>query len=456
MEKEEIRIAIPERAQEVLSCLRSAGFEAYIVGGCVRDAILGRTPGDWDITTSALPADVKRIFRRTVDTGIQHGTVTVLIGKEGFEVTTYRIDGAYEDGRHPESVTFTRSLAEDLKRRDFTINAMAYSGETGLIDLFDGLGDMERKCIRCVGDPMERFSEDALRIMRAMRFSAQLGYEIEENTLKAARTLAANLDMVSAERIRVELEKLLVSDHPEKILMCQENGILQRFLPEFTPCMDCMQNNPHHGDTVAAHTVKSLTASRKDRVIRLSVLFHDIGKPQTKVTDENGIDSFPGHAEKSSEMADRILRRLKYDNDTRKQVTKLVRLHSVKPELTDEAVRRAAVAAGPDSFENLLDVCRADAMGQTKEWCARKLARIEKIEAIWQGIVSRGDCLDLRHLAVKGADLIERGVRPGKDLGEILKACLDDVLTDPSHNTREYLLDTWGSGKKPEKPEKQE
>lgn len=440
MKREEIRIAVPEKVETVLSVLRGAGYEAYIVGGCVRDAILHRTPGDWDITTSALPGEVKALFARTVDTGIQHGTVTVLIGREGFEVTTYRIDGAYEDGRHPESVTFTRSLLEDLKRRDFTINAMAYSEETGLVDEFDGIGDIERKLIRCVGDPAARFSEDALRIMRAMRFSAQLDYGIEEKTLAAAAALAPNLDRVSAERIRVELEKLLVSDHPERILLCQEEGILQRFLPEFTPCMTCLQNTPHHGDTVAEHTVKTLLAAPATRVLRLAALLHDIAKPQGKVTGEDGIDRFPGHAARSAEMADGILKRLRYDNDTRKRVTALIRHHSddVAPE--DAAIRREAAAVGPDLYPDLLALRRADAAAQAPAWARVKLARVEETEQHWQGIVSRGDPLDLRHLAVTGRDLMALGAKPGKELGTLLQQCLSTVLDDPAKNNRQTLL----------------
>ena len=440
MKREEIRIAVPEKVEYVLSTLRGAGYEAYIVGGCVRDAILHRTPEDWDITTSAMPGEVKQLFARTVDTGIQHGTVTVLVGREGFEVTTYRIDGAYEDGRHPESVTFTRSLLEDLRRRDFTINAMAYSEETGLVDEFDGIGDIGRELIRCVGDPTERFSEDALRIMRAMRFSAQLGYKIEEKTLRAAAALAPNLDKVSAERIRVELEKLLVSDHPERILLCEEEGILQRFLPEFTSCMTCMQNSPHHGDTVAEHTVKTLCAAPAAKVLRLAALLHDIAKPKVKVTSADGMDRFPDHAAESARMADAILRRLKYDNDTRKKVTALILHHSGEPAPEAAAIRREAAAVGPDLYPDLLLLRRADAAAQAPAWAEEKLARVEKAEAIWQEILARGDCLDLKHLAITGRDLMALGAKPGKELGTLLGQCLETVLEDPSRNTRDALL----------------
>lgn len=226
-------LEIPKNAETILHILEKAGYEAYVVGGCVRDSILGRSPDDWDITTSAKPEQVKALFHRTVDTGLQHGTVTVLMEKEGYEVTTYRVDGEYEDGRHPKEVTFTASLKEDLKRRDFTINAMAYNPSSGLVDLFGGLEDIERKIIRCVGNPLERFTEDALRIMRAVRFSAQLGFAIEEETRKALKVLAPNLKHVSAERIQVELVKLLMSPHPDYLRVAYEAGITAEFLPEF-------------------------------------------------------------------------------------------------------------------------------------------------------------------------------------------------------------------------------
>ena len=241
-----IEITLPEQVTFIIDTLNQAGFEAYAVGGCVRDSIMGRVPDDWDITTSADPQQVKKLFRRTIDTGIQHGTVTVMLQGTGYEVTTYRIDGEYEDNRHPKEVVFTKSLEEDLKRRDFTVNAMAYHPKEGLVDLFDGIGDMERRCIRCVGRAEERFSEDALRIMRGVRFSARFGYTIEEETKQAITKLAENLKHVSAERIRVELVKLLVSPHPDYLRDAYELGITKIILPEFDVCMETPQNNPHH------------------------------------------------------------------------------------------------------------------------------------------------------------------------------------------------------------------
>ena len=241
-----MRLTIPPKVSEILDILHSHGYEAYAVGGCVRDSILARTPDDWDITTSANPEEVKGLFRRTVDTGLQHGTVTVLLGEESFEVTTYRLDGEYEDSRHPREVTFTSSLQEDLKRRDFTINAMAYNRQEGLVDFFGGMADLQRKVIRAVGDPKERFSEDALRIMRAVRFSAQLGFSIERKTYEALRELAPSLVHISAERIQTELVKLLLSEHPEYLEAAWQTGITRVILPEFDAMMETPQNSPHH------------------------------------------------------------------------------------------------------------------------------------------------------------------------------------------------------------------
>lgn len=290
-----VEIQLPEKVKFIIDTIMEAGCEAYAVGGCIRDFILGREAADWDITTSASPLLVKELFRHTIDTGIKHGTVTVMLGKEGFEVTTYRVDGKYEDGRHPESVTFTASLKEDLKRRDFTINAMAYNEQSGLVDEFGGLQDIENKIIRCVGDAGERFTEDALRMMRAVRFSAQLGYEIEEKTSAAISKLAERLRLISAERIAVELTKLAVSPHPEKLRTAWETGITKIILPEFDRCMETEQNNPHHCYSVGEHILKSMQEIRPEKGLRLAMLFHDIGKPETLTEGPEGISHFHGH-----------------------------------------------------------------------------------------------------------------------------------------------------------------
>lgn len=434
-------IQIPEKANEIITTLTDAGYEAYVVGGCVRDAILGREAADWDITTNAKPEEVKALFSRTVDTGLQHGTVTVLNGKEGFEVTTYRIDGEYRDGRHPESVSFTSNLIEDLKRRDFTINAMAYSEKEGLVDAFDGLGDLQKGVIRCVGDPRERFTEDALRILRAVRFSAQLNFAIEEETKKALAEFAPRLTKVSAERIQVELLKLLTSDHPEVFRQVWETGITAVILPEFDACMETPQHNPHHCRNVGEHILYTLTGVEKDKALRLAALLHDIGKPVCRTTDEKGIDHFKGHAGVGAKMADGILRRLKFDNDTRKKVVRLVEVHDDRDfPLNHRGVRRAVHRIGAELFPDYLKLRRADILAQNPLMQEEKLQRLEEAARLYREILEEGNCLSLKDLTVTGRDLIDAGVEPGPKLGIILKQMLEAVIEHPEYNTKEHLI----------------
>ena len=434
-------LEIPKNAETILHILENAGYEAYVVGGCVRDSILGRKPDDWDITTSAKPEQVKELFHRTVDTGLQHGTVTVLMEKEGYEVTTYRVDGEYEDGRHPKEVTFTASLEEDLKRRDFTINAMAYNPSGGLVDLFGGLEDIDRKIIRCVGDPLERFTEDALRIMRAVRFSAQLGFSIEEETRKALKVLAPNLKHVSAERIQVELVKLLMSPHPDYLRTAYEAGITAEFLPEFDACMETSQNTPHHCYTVGEHILHSLCHVRADRVLRITMLLHDIGKPVVRKTDENGRDHFKTHGNAGEKMAGQILRRLKFDNDTIRKVTRLVKWHDDRPEGTLKSVRRAVNRIGEDLFPLYLEVQQADMLAQSLYRRREKQARLDSVRDAYRQIIEEKQCVSLKTLAVTGRDLIENGYRPGREIGEKLEKLLNLVLEDPEKNQKEILLE---------------
>ena len=436
----ELKIRIPEQVNTILEKLHESGHEAYVVGGCVRDALLGREPNDWDITTSALPHMVKEIFPRTIDTGLKHGTVTVLIGREAYEVTTYRVDGVYEDGRHPKQVTFTPSLSEDLRRRDFTINAMAYDPDSGLVDLFGGQQDLSDGIIRAVGDPMQRFTEDALRILRAFRFAAQLGYGIDPDTLRAASELSQNLSKISSERIRDELEKILLSDNPDILMKAYEAGITAVFLPEFDVCMETPQNTPHHCYNVGEHTIWSVARIRKDRILRLTMLLHDFGKPATRETDEKGIDHFRGHPEESYHISKVILRRLKYDNETIRKVTTLVRYHDVRMRLTEPAVRKTIVRIGEDLYPLYLEIQHADTMAQSLYQRDDKLAYTAELEMIYDRIMSRGDCLSLKYLAVNGSDIIAAGVKPGREVGSILAQMLEDVLNVPEHNDKEYLM----------------
>ena len=434
-------IEIPAGAEQVLNVLHHAGFEAYVVGGCVRDSVLGRIPGDWDITTSASPQEVKSLFGRTVDTGIAHGTVTVMIGKEGYEVTTYRIDGAYEDFRHPQEVTFTTSLTEDLKRRDFTVNAMAYSHETGIVDEFGGLRDLKDKVIRCVGEPKERFGEDALRMMRAVRFAAQLGFRIDERVKDAIREMADALDHISAERIQTELVKLLVSPHPSWFRLAYETGITSVIMPAFDRIMVQRQHNPHHAYTAGEHTLLAMKHIQADKVLRLTMLFHDMGKPDTFTTDENGKDHFHGHAAVSVQIAYRILKRLKFDNDTTQKVCALVRHHSMYPQLSAREVRRGAYLLGPELYDSFLQVKRADIMAQHPDVIPDKLAYLDQVEQIWEDIKLHQDCLSLKQMNLSGKDMIGDGMKPGPELGEVLEKLLMEVLDQPEKNTRGYLLE---------------
>ena len=435
-----IQIQIPEKVNMIIQTLTAAGYEAYAVGGCVRDAVLGREPADWDITTSASPYEVKALFSRTIDTGLQHGTVTVMLGKEGFEVTTYRVDGEYEDCRHPKEVQFTKSLLEDLKRRDFTINAMAYNEESGLVDEFDGIGDLRRGMIRCVGNAEERFTEDALRMLRAVRFSAQLGFKLEANTRTAIRKLCGNLRKVSAERIQVELTKLLVSPHPEKIVDAWETGMTKIFLPEFDACMECEQHNPHHIYSVGEHTVRAIQQIEADKILRLVMLLHDIGKPSVKTTDEAGIDHFYGHPAVSEELAGMVLRRLKFDNETIRQVKKLVCYHDYHPSRTPAGVRRAANKIGEELFSMYLKVQRADVLAQSPDTQAEKFAALAEVEQLYEKILEENDCFTLKQLAVTGRDLMQAGIPAGPGLGEILNHLLETVLEAPGRNEKEWLL----------------
>ena len=433
-------IDAPISVMKIIETLEQAGFEAYAVGGCVRDSLLGRNPSDWDITTSARPEQVKALFSHTIDTGIQHGTVTVMLEHVGYEVTTYRIDGEYEDSRHPKEVIFTPLLTEDLKRRDFTINAMAWNPRVGIIDEFGGMEDLDEGIIRCVGSPEERFSEDALRMMRAVRFSAQLGYEIEPATKDAIRKLAPNLTHVSAERIQVELVKLVESMHPDYLRVAYETGITKVILPEFDLCMETEQHNPHHCYTVGEHILHSMLAIPSNRYLRLTMLLHDITKPEKKKTDEQGIDHFHGHQEASAEMAKVILRRLKFDNETIRIVSRLISFHDYRFPAERRSVRRAVWKVGEDLFPMLLQVKEADTMAQSLFEREEKLQWLARVGELYQEILKDKECLSLKDLAVTGRDLIQAGYAPGPELGRILNEMLQDVLEHPEHNNKEYLL----------------
>ena len=433
------KINVPKSVKIIIKILEDNGYEAFAVGGCVRDAIIGREPNDWDITTSAMPGDVKRLFHKTIDTGIAHGTVTVMIERVGYEVTTYRIDGEYEDGRHPKSVEFTGNLIEDLKRRDFTINAMAYNDRQGIVDEFDGVGDLERGLIRCVGNPIDRFNEDALRILRAVRFAAALNFDIEEETAEAIQELAPMLKKVSAERIQVELVKLLTSVHPEEMHTVYATGIADVVLPEFSVMMRTPQNNPHHCYTVGEHTIEVLKGVEADKVLRLAALFHDVAKPDCRSTDEDGIDHFYEHPQVGAKKTKTILRRLKFDNATIDIVCRLVAFHDINPALTPESVRKAIQKAGLECYPVIFELKKADILAQSDYQRKEKLEALDGYHKIYDKIIEDADCLTLKDLALNGRDLIELGVKPGPQIGNILAKLLDVVIEEPEKNTKEYL-----------------
>ena len=456
-----MHIRIPRNAEKILNRLEAAGHEAYVVGGCVRDAILGRVPGDWDITTSATPMEIKQVFRATIDTGIQHGTVTVLMEGEPFEVTTYRIDGEYEDGRHPKAVAFTASLQEDLRRRDFTINAMAYHPDRGVVDLYGGIQDLENRTIRCVGNAEERFGEDALRILRALRFASQLDFEIEEETRAAIGKLAGTLAKISAERIQKELTLLLQGRSCGRIRDAWTSGVTRVVLPEMDAMMEVPQNNPHHSFPVGEHCVRSMELVQlpekglgqacegqfdpaQDKkvmaVLKWTMLLHDVGKPATKTTDEAGIDHFYGHGEISAQMTKKVMQRLKFDNYTSDTVVKLVKYHDYPFELTEKAMRRAINKLGAE-VPLLFSVKEADIRAQHPETTSEKLEHLAAAKALYQQVLEAGSATSIKDLAVTGRDLMELGIPQGKEIGAVLNALLDQVLEEPSRNSRQWLLD---------------
>lgn len=399
-----IKIDVPKNVKLIINILEKNGFEAYAVGGCVRDAILLREPNDWDITTSAFPLDVKNIFNKTIDTGIKHGTVTVMIEKKGYEVTTYRIDGEYEDGRHPKSVEFTGNLIEDLKRRDFTINAMAYSDKDGLVDAFDGIGDLDRRVIKCVGNPIDRFNEDALRILRAVRFSAALNFNIEEETKKAIIKLAGNLEKISKERIQAELEKLVMSDYPEKLKIAYETGITKVIIPYID---EIAKENKIES---VMNLVKKM---KKDHYLKWTALLIESDRQESV----------------------KILKSLKFDNKTINIVSRLVEASKRKLPATRQEVRRDIYELGEDIYEKYLEFMKEYfiVMGETN-------LELEYVIQQYNDIVEKGECISLKGLAINGKDLIELGVNRGDEIGKGLMMLLDKVLENQELNTKEKLI----------------
>lgn len=434
-------IKIPSEALYIITTLNNNGYQAYAVGGCVRDSIIGRMPQDWDIATDAKPHEVKSLFDKTVDTGIKHGTVTVLANNQSFEVTTYRIEGEYTDNRRPESVEFTSSLTDDLSRRDFTVNAIAYHPSEGLKDPFKGLDDINNEMIRSVGNAGRRFREDALRMLRAVRFSAQLGFDIVEDTLQAIRGNSHLIKNISAERVRDELTRILISENPMKFILLYDTELLKHILPEFEICFNTEQKHPYHIYNVALHTLHAVTNIENDRILRWAMLLHDTGKPVTKTTDAGNIDHFYGHAAKSLEIARNVLKRFKFDNKSLDRICRLVEHHGRPIEPSCKSVRKAVRAVGDDIFMDLIKVQEADKKGQNPEKLDPFLKKLDEIKRLYTDIKQKQQCLSVKDLAVNGRDLISVGFEEGRQIGELLDRLLNAVIENPELNNRDALIE---------------
>lgn len=436
-----MKFDIPAQVLFILQELNRNGYEAYIVGGCVRDTLLGRTPHDYDICTSATPDEIIKSFpyEKIIPTGLKHGTVTIVINGEPFEVTTYRIDGKYSDNRRPDKVEFTINLIEDLRRRDFTINAMAYNPFVGLVDPFNGQTDLKDKKIRCVGNPYERFNEDGLRIMRAVRFSAQLRFEIESCTRQAMEELVDNLDNISYERINSELCKIMNSDCA--YLMFVHKYILCKIIPEFEKCIDYNQNNPYHIYTLHKHIgVALIEAISPDLIINLSILFHDIGKPHCCTTGKDGYSHFKGHGSISADMTEIIMKRLKFDNDTIKKVKELVFYHDVVFTVEKKCVKRWLNKLGEEQLRRLLKIRVADIKAQNLKYEHERIQKVSNIQMILDEVLQEKECFTLKDLSINGRDLIQYGIPEGKQIGIILNTLLTMVIDGEIKNEKENLL----------------
>ena len=438
-----IKINIPSDANEIIHILQNHGHSAYVVGGCVRDSILGRIPHDWDICTSATPSEMLEIFKdkRVIETGLQHGTITVVLNGKSYEVTTYRIDGIYSDNRRPDSVTFTDKLVEDLRRRDFTINAMAYNDEEGLIDPFDGLKDIEWKKIRCVGSARERFGEDALRILRAIRFASQLEFAMMPETSYEINQQYKNLENISIERINNEFCKIASSsDFCVQMVLFQD--VFALFIPELTDMFGFQQNNPYHDYDVYGHTIHAVEHCESDDLtVRLAVFFHDIGKPHSYQDGKDGIRHFKGHGRVSAEITDNIMKRLRFDNETRNNVVELVYYHDATFKIGKKYVKRWLNKIGEEQFRRLLEVRKADILGQKPYYEQSRIDKVNTIGQILKEVLQEDECFSLKDLAVNGKDLMSIGYKSGRQLGAALQGLLDCVIGEKVNNNREELLE---------------
>lgn len=433
---------LPKSGMELIQRLNQFGFEAWFVGGCVRDLLMGRTPNDWDICTDALPEQTMEVLAdyRLHTTGIRHGTILVMNDGEGYEITTYRTDQEYSDHRRPDKVTFVRTLAQDLARRDFSINAMAYHPERGIVDLYGGRKDLESRIIRAVGDAKQRFQEDALRILRALRFAGRFQFVLEPATAKAIHDRKEDLSYIAAERIFAELKGIMVSpDAPE--LMMEFSDVFGVILPETVALFGYDQNTPHHDSDCWHHTARTVAAVPADVVLRLAALFHDVGKPDTCTVDEKGNSHFYGHNQRSKELTHQALLRLKCDNATRTEVEELVAIHDMTLPQTLPATRRFLTKMSPETAMRLLVLRRADVLAQSRYMREMKLGQLDAFEALLSEAVTEGNCWTLDQLAIRGADVIALGVPAGPEVGKLLKKALAGVIDGAVENERTALLE---------------
>lgn len=434
-------VQYPQGVQKMMDMLKARGFSAYLAGGCVRDALMEREPHDFDIATNALPEQVQELFKQytVIPTGLKHGTVTVVIEGLPVEITTFRADGKYTDNRHPTEVFFADSFKEDAMRRDFTVNAMAYAPSEGLLDYFGGKNDIENKLIRCVGNAEERFNEDSLRILRALRFASVLDFDIEAETSQAVCLLAGLLKNISAERVREEFIKLICGKNAVNVLMRYSN-VISVFIPEVLPMVGFEQHNSHHIYDVWEHTVKALGCIPPLPHLRLAAFFHDIGKPDTFTTDENGVGHFYGHAEQSRIKAQNIMQRLKLDNSTTERVLKIIRYHGIDVEENEQSVKKCMNKLSTDVFFDVLAMLRADTMALSGEY-AYRLRHFDKLESIANEIMLKKECFSLSELAVNGTDIMEIGIPQGKKIGCILECLLMLVMDNALPNDKAVLID---------------
>lgn len=435
-----MELPVSRDACRILDTLETHGYTAYIVGGAVRDLLLGKAPHDYDIATSALPFQVKAIFKRTVDTGLSHGTVTVLDGKTACEVTTFRTDGNYQDCRHPEQVFFVDSIEADLARRDFTVNAMAYHPERGLTDPYGGREDLEKKLLRTVGNPELRFREDALRMLRAVRLSATMDFSLDEETFSAIRKCALLIRRISAERARTELDLLLCSPHPERLYLLHESGLMRYLLPEVEACFGVEQKNKYHIYDVGRHILEAVIYTPCESILRWAALLHDIGKPLCQSTDANGIIHFYGHHRESVRLANDILHRFRMEHSAISDILTLIENHDVRIDATLPGVKRMMAKTGASLFDKLLLLQEADNHAKNMQYFEEKKARLTECRRLYRQVLSEHQPYLLSDLAVGGRDLIRIGFRPGKELGDVLKALLDEILLHPEKNRQDYLL----------------